>query len=184
MSADIYRFAMNPYDVAVAFILAYCLIRGVFRGLIKELASLVAVLAGFYIANRFYPLMAEYIVYWFGKSAYTDVISAFILFTAVFLLISMLGVVIRYLMQVAFLGWLDRITGAIFGCLKAVLIAAVLMVFLTALLPKNSRLIQESALAPHVTAISGTMAQVVSPELKQAYKKKIAELKRRWKQAG
>jgi len=37
---------MNPFDTIIAIILGYCLIRGFFRGLIKELSSIIGVLGG------------------------------------------------------------------------------------------------------------------------------------------
>ena len=48
---------MNPFDMVIVVILSFCLIRGFFRGLIKELASIVGVLGGFYAAYTYYPIL-------------------------------------------------------------------------------------------------------------------------------
>ena len=97
-----------------------------------------------------------------------------------FILISVLGVVIKYLLNVAFLGWIDRICGAGFGLIKGILIVAVVMISLTAFLPKGSPLIKKSLLAPHVALISETMAKVVSEDMKGEFAGKIDALKKAW----
>jgi len=43
---------MNALDVVIAVIVGFCLIRGIFRGLIKELSSIIGVFAGFYFAGN------------------------------------------------------------------------------------------------------------------------------------
>ena len=99
----------------------------------------------------------------------------------VFLIISILGVVINYLLKLALLGWIDRFSGALFGALKGLLIVSVLLIALTAFLPKGSPFIKDSLLSPHITLISEKMAKVVSKDMKHAFMAKIAELKKIWK---
>ena len=44
---------MNYLDIIIVVILSYCVIRGVFRGLIKELSSIIGVFGGFYAAYTY-----------------------------------------------------------------------------------------------------------------------------------
>ncbi len=55
---------MNPFDILVAALSAYCLVRGVFRGLIREVASLVGVLGGFWCAYSFYDTGGRWLSGW------------------------------------------------------------------------------------------------------------------------
>ncbi|MBW2176094.1 MAG: CvpA family protein, partial [Deltaproteobacteria bacterium] len=41
---------MTILDVLMIVIVGFCLIRGVFRGLIKEISSIIGVFAGYYAA--------------------------------------------------------------------------------------------------------------------------------------
>ncbi|MBW1983457.1 MAG: CvpA family protein, partial [Deltaproteobacteria bacterium] len=50
---------MNTFDIIIAAIFGYCLVRGLFRGLIKELASIIGVLSGFYAAYTYYQEAAR-----------------------------------------------------------------------------------------------------------------------------
>jgi membrane protein required for colicin V production len=172
--------AMNPFDMLIVVILSFCLIRGIFRGLIKEVASIVGVLAGFYAAYTYYPSIQGWFSTWVSSAAYRYVLSFLVIFCVVFLFISILGVVIKYLLNIAFLGWVDRICGAGFGFVKAVLIVSVLMIALTTFLTRGTPIIKDSLLAPHVTQVAEKMIQVVPQDMKSEFQSKIRELKRVW----
>jgi len=160
---------MNLLDLVILAVMAYCLIRGIFRGLIKELAAIVGVFAAFYAGYTYYPLVAGFLDRWITDSGYLNILSFFILFCFVFLSISILGVVIKYLLNIAFLGWVDRLCGAVFGILKGTLIVAVLLIALTAFLQRGTPLIRDSLLAPHVMHLSRKMAKVVPHNMKNQF---------------
>ena len=171
---------MNMLDIVIAVILGFCLIRGIFRGLIKELSSIIGVLGGFYGAYTYYPQVARLLARWITDTAYLNILSFLAIFCGVLILVGLIGMVVKYLLRIASLGWTDRIGGAGFGVLKAVLIASVLLVTLTAFLPRRAPLIADSLLAPHVTMIAEQMAKVVSPEMKKAFTDKAGEMKKVW----
>ena len=172
---------MNFFDIIVIVILGYCLIRGVFRGLIKELSSIIGVLGGFYAAFTYYPLVAKPLSKWITNTGYLNILSFLILFCGVFIIISILGIIINYLLKIAFLSWLDRILGSVFGAMKGVLIVSVLFIALTAFLPKGTPVIKDSLLSPYVTLVSEKIAKVVSKDMKHAFSAKINTIKKAWK---
>jgi len=171
---------MNSFDIFIIVVVGFSLIRGVFRGLIKELSSIIGVLAGFYGAYTYYMELAKLLSKWISDTGYLNILSFLVIFCCLFIMISVLGVVIKYLLNIAFLGWVDRICGAGFGLMKGVLIVSVVLISLTAFLPKGSPLIKKSLLAPHVALVSETMAKVVSKDMKHQFADKIAELKNAW----
>lgn len=171
---------MNILDIVVIVIVGYCLIRGIFRGLIKELSSIVGVLAAFYTAYSYYPEIAHLLRRWVTNSGYLNILSFFILFCLVFVIISMLGVIIKYLLNIAFLGWVDRICGAGFGVIKGVLIVSVIVLTLTAFLQRGSPLLKDSLLSPHVLFVSEKMAKVVPGDMKGHFYDGIRALEKAW----
>jgi membrane protein required for colicin V production len=172
---------MDLLDVVMIAIVGFCLIRGIFRGLIKEISSLVGVLAGYYAAYTYYGYPAKLLSKWLSDAGYIDLLSFFIIFCLVFLTISILGVIIKYLLSISFLGWVDRICGAGLGLIKGVLITAILLVALTAFLPKGTPVVKKSFLAPHVALVSETMAKVVPKQMKHQFKVNLKELQLIWK---
>ena len=172
---------MNPFDVFIIIVICYTIIRGLFRGLVKEVSSILGVLGGFYAAYSYYPMVAKLIAGLVRDPAYLNILSFLIIFCAILIIISIIGVVIKYLLNVAFLGWIDRLCGVFFGLVKGVLIVTVLFIILTTFLPKGAPLIKQSVLAPHVTWISEKMVNVVSKEVRRDFFGKLEEFKKAWK---
>ena len=174
---------MNQFDIVIVIIFGFCLIRGFFRGFIKEMSSIIGVLGGFYAAYTYYLEVARPLSGWISDQSYLHIISFLIIFCGVFLIISIIGVVIKYVLNIAFLGWIDRICGAGFGIIKATLIASVLLIALTAFLPKGAPIVKDSMLSPHVSFISEKMAKVIPKDMKHQFVSKIEELKKAWKKS-
>jgi len=172
---------MNPFDIIIIVILGYSLVRGVFRGLVKEVSSIVGVLGGFYAAFTYYTMLAKILSGLIKEPAYLNILSFLIIFCSVLIIVGVLGIIIKYLLNIAFLGWVDRIGGIGFGLVKGVLIVSILFISLTAFLPKGSPFLKNSMLAPHVSWVSEKMAKVVSKEMKQDFIAKLGELKKTWK---
>jgi membrane protein required for colicin V production len=171
---------MNPLDVVIIIILGYGLIRGIFRGMVKEISSIVGVFAGFYAAYSYYPLVSQIMEGWITNISFLNILSFMLIFCIIFFMISILGVIIKYLMHIASLGWMDRLLGASLGFGKAILIVSIILVALTAFLPKGAPIIKTSLLSPHLTVISEKLAQIISLEMKHAYTAKLKEIKKTW----
>ena len=172
---------MNPFDVFIIIVVCYSIIRGLFRGLVKEVSSIIGVLGGFYAAYSYHPMVAKLISSLVKDPAYLNILSFLIIFCAILIIISVIGVIIKYLLNVVFLGWIDRLCGVFFGLIKGILIVTVLFIILTTFLPKGAPLIKQSVLAPHVTWISEKMVNVVSKEMRQDFFGKLNEFKKAWK---
>jgi len=172
---------MNPFDIIIVVILGYSLVRGIFRGLVKEVSSIIGVLGGFYAAFTYYTILTKFLSGLIKETAYLNILSFLIIFCGVLIIVGILGVFIKYLLNIAFLGWVDRIGGVGFGLVKGILIASILFITLTAFLPKGSAFLKNSMLAPHVSWVSEKMAKVISKEMKQDFMAKLEELKKAWK---
>ncbi len=171
---------MNAFDIIVVVVLAYSLIRGIFRGLVKEVSSIVGVLGGFFAAYSFYGVAARFLTGFVSSPAYRNILAFLAIFCAVVVVVNLLAIVIKYLMKIVFLGWLDRIGGLGFGFLKGVLIVSVLFMALTAFLPKGTPLVQKSISAPYISMVAEKMATVVSSDIKRDFSAKLGELKKGW----
>lgn len=175
---------MNALDMLIVVVIAFCLIRGIFRGLINELSSIVGVFTGFYAAYTYYDNIARLLSRWVTNSAYLNILSFLIVFCLIFILVGIIGVVIKYLLNIAFLGWMDRICGAGFGIIKGLLIVSVILIPLTAFLPQNAGVMKNSLLAPHVTMASEALVKIVPKDMKRQFEAKLKELKKSWQHLG
>lgn len=167
-------------DILLVIILGFCLIRGVFRGLIKELASIVGVLGGLYTAYTYYPLIAKMLSRWLTNQNYLNIFSCLLIFGMVCIIISVIGVMIKYFMNIMFIGWTDRICGAFLGAVKGILIVAALILILTSFLPKNAPILKDSLVARYIMTVSATMAKISSKEMKAMFGLKMKALNQTW----
>jgi len=173
---------MNRLDILIIVIISYCLITGIWRGVIREVASIIGVLLGFFAAYNLYTEFGRYLLKWrwVSDQALCSMLSFMIIFCTVFIIIGLLGMIIRYLLKIATLSWLDRAAGGGVGFIKGILITSVLLLVFTAFMKENANILKGSVLAPHVTMISEQMAKAVSDEMKQKYKEKLEILKKNW----
>lgn len=171
---------MNILDYLLAAILVYCLIRGIFRGLVKELASIIGALGGLYAAYAYYRVVARQLEGWISNGAWLNIISCLILFFSVYITVSILGTIIKYFMNIVFLGWTDRICGAGLGALKGFLITAVLLTVLTTFLPENAAVLRDSLIARNMARVSQTLIRAASKDMKNQFSLKMRELNKSW----
>lgn len=149
---------MNYLDIALLLPVAYGLVQGLRHGIVKEVATLVAIIAGIYLARYWSPVLAHHIVEWTG---WTPGISATIAFVLIFIIIALavhlLASVVGRLLKAIMLGGVNRLFGALFGIAKWALILSVvlnLLAFIDTLLPiKSYPMVQESMLYSHFESL-------------------------------
>jgi membrane protein required for colicin V production len=172
---------MNILDILIAVIVGFCLIRGIFRGIIKELTSIVGVFVGFFVAFSYYPIVAHLLSRFIVNKSFLNIVSFFLAFTVLYLAVGLVGIILKRVFKAVTLGWADHVLGATFGLVKAVLIVSVLLVPLTTFLPQKSPVIRDSFLAPYVSLISEKMVAVVPTEMKKEFGDNVNALREAWK---
>jgi len=173
--------AMNALDIVIGIILVFTLVRGIFRGLVEEISSIIGIFGGIYGAVFYYPAAGQFLRRWISDPAYVNIIGFLIIFGGIFILVGILGVLIKYLLNIASLGWFDRLGGAAFGGIKGVLIASVLLMVLTTFLPGGTPLLKTSRLAPHVAVITEGIVKIIPKDMKTRFSNKYQKVKDEWK---
>lgn len=159
---------MNYIDIILIILLGLAALHGLRKGLIVELASLVAlvvgVLAGFYFSD-FVSAWIENSFNYHGK--YINVISFIIIFIAVIVLMQILARIIEKAVKMIALGFMNKLAGAVFSVLKAAVILSVIIYFMNrfdddrSLIKTETR--QNSLLFPVIEGI----APVIIPRMKE-----------------
>jgi len=121
---------MTGLDIILCCILGYGVFNGVRKGLFVELASLVSLLLGIYIAIKFSGAVGSFFDGHLPDDPKTSAIVAFIItFVGVVIGITLLAKFMTKIADFSGLGLVNRIMGAIFGLLRTVLILSVLLTF-------------------------------------------------------
>ncbi len=117
-------------DIVFGLLLLYGLYKGFTNGLFIEIASIIALVAGIYGAFHFSHLTADYLEHELGwNPSYMNVASFLITFFLIVVLVQLLGRLLTKLADLALLGVLNRIAGAVFGTLKVAVILGALIIF-------------------------------------------------------
>ena len=122
---------MSVIDIVIILPIIWGLYKGFTKGLIVEVASLLALLAGIWGAMKFYKFTAEIIEQNIdGFEKYLPIIAFAITFIGIVIGIHLLAKIIDKLVKAVALGIVNRIAGAIFGGLKFLLIISAFLVII------------------------------------------------------
>jgi len=136
---------MNWIDIAIAVILIIALVSGFINGLVKEVASLAALILGIWGAIKFSAFTAEKLYDYFDMTGqYVGIIAFIITFGIIVVIIHFIGIVADKIVKAVALGFVNRLLGMAFGVLKTVLIMSVFFVVLYAIDAKRSFLPHET----------------------------------------
>lgn len=117
---------MGFLDIILGVLLAFAFYKGIRNGLFVELASLVSLLLGIYVAVKFSSFMKEFLAGFVKWNPNTVQVIAFVLtFIVVVIGVSILGKFLTGLADFAFLGWANSIGGGFFRLLKTILILGI-----------------------------------------------------------
>ena len=120
---------MSIIDIILAALILFGFIRGLFKGLFVEIASLVALVLGVYGAIHFSYFAADLLeskVDWNEKTI--NIVAFAVTFVIIVLAISLAGKALTKLADFAALGLLNKLLGGVFGALKIGLILSVLLI--------------------------------------------------------
>jgi len=121
---------MSFLDIILGLLLVWGLWKGLKNGLIIELASIVALIAGIYGAIHFSYYAGDYLsesMDW--EERYTNLTAFVITFILIVIIVNVLAKLLTKIASFAMLGWLNRLAGGIFGVVKVAVILGALLVF-------------------------------------------------------
>lgn len=121
----------NYLDLVFGGLIVVGALRGLMKGFIVEIASLLALILGVYGAIHFSGLIAQWLVkYVSWEESYIDLAAFGLTFTLIIIAVSMLGKFFTKLAKIVMLNWLNRLLGFVFGALKMAIVSGVLIIII------------------------------------------------------
>lgn len=119
---------MNSIDISILIIIGVGFVFGLFKGLVRELASLAAIVLGIYGAKLFSSLLVPLFINVLGVSEkVAQPLSYIIVFIAIAVVLLILARAIDKVFDAVALSGLNKFLGGVFGALKYALIISVLI---------------------------------------------------------
>ncbi|MBW1982961.1 MAG: CvpA family protein [Deltaproteobacteria bacterium] len=169
---------LNILDVLLFSLLAISVVRGFMLGMIRQVVSLLGILAAFFAAGRYYKVFAVAMAAHLPALPYGSYISYALLFVASWLLVVLLGSLLGRFTRAALMGWADRLLGTAMGLVKGVLVVVVVVTVLTLFLPARSRILTTSHLVPRIQYIGYYLVRLTPTEVRHLYQKRSTALYR------
>jgi len=152
---------MALIDWAIVIILIVSVLSAAKHGFFVEAFSLAGVVLGLLLASWNYQKLLPWIAGWVHSPGIADAIAFIAIALAVMVLAGLAGRLIRWSVRSIGLGWVDRLTGALFGLLKGCVLVTLGVMAIAAFLPKATWL-ENSKLAPYFLSMAH-QASVVTP---------------------
>jgi membrane protein required for colicin V production len=156
---------MNPLDWLLTILLAYSVVRAAMRGFFQETFALGGLILGFLFACWFYRLLAINLKGLITSLQIAELAAFLLILAGTMIVASLLGRFLRHTASAIGLGFVDRLLGAVFGLLRGALLGVVLLLAVTAFLPR-SPWVENSDLAPYFLRAAHAVSFVMPSDLK------------------
>lgn len=141
---------LTYFDLVVAFIFLFFLVRGLWIGFMRQLAAFFALVGSYYLAGQYAARILPFTERFVDNPKLTFLVSFAIIFLVAAFVFTMIGKVLHRVMQITLLGWLDRFSGLILGGVKAAVLASLLYMFLASYLSTTNQVLRKSYSSPYL----------------------------------
>ena len=165
---------LNFFDAIIISLSIALAIKGYYTGIIKELAGLIGIGAGLYLASFYYKNVGEYInssIFKIPNESAINVVGFVAVFIITWIIIVLIGFILSKILQVAKLGILDSIGGVIFSAGKFFVLVSVIITMLSQIEVFNSHFDsykKGSIVWPIMQKVGNTLIHLKPEDVKEA----------------
>jgi len=157
-------------------LLAFSTIQAFFRGLLREIFSIIGLAAGILLAAWNYPFLASLLARFITNPAIANVVAFLLIAAGVMVVAAIGGRMVHTAAHAIGLGFFNRLGGAAFGLARGWLACVAVLMAVTAFLPPTDW-VKNSRLAPYFLAGAHAVSFVVPHDLEQLILDGAAQLK-------
>jgi membrane protein required for colicin V production len=165
---------MSFIDIIFAALLSYAIYKGLKNGLFVEVASLLALVVGIFIAIKFSHIVRAVIetkVSWDPK--YIEITAFALTFIAVVIVIHLSAKLLTKIVDFAYLGWTNRLAGAGFSVLKTILALSIVILLFEKINLNNILAKQETLDESIFYNPTKEISAFVYPQIEEWYEKGV-----------
>jgi len=171
---------MNTLDIVFCVILGFLGLRGIFRGMIREVASILGLLLGFFLANTSHAELAPLLVGPLGGPGLANLVAYLGIFLGTVAAVFILAWLVRKILRLVMLGWLDSVGGGALGLFKGALLCSIIVMALTAFLPPKAEILTRSHIVPYVNLFNSYLSNALPKDMRDQFLQHSKELHKAW----
>jgi membrane protein required for colicin V production len=160
---------MNGLDIALAVVLFFFFLRGIFRGFIKEIVGIVGLVVGFAVARVYYPQMADVLKPFLQNAAYRQTIGFLAVFIIVFFVLGLIGLLVDKLVKMTFSQVANGLLGALIVQAKGLILSSVILMASSAFIRADTPFYKDSKAWPYIKNFSEALRELTPKELQDAF---------------
>jgi len=124
-------------DLGIGILAFLFLIRGLLRGFVHEVAGLVGLFLGLFLAGRFYPQLTPQFVGIIENVRWAACLSYIAILVLTLVFVAICAVLFKRFMALTFTTWLDSLLGALVGFLKGAFVCAIVLALMQQFVPDS-----------------------------------------------
>ncbi len=159
-------------DIALLVILGYFFLRGIFRGVVKEVVAVLGLFVAFWVASVYWPLGAEHLRAIFDLSGQRGITSFILIFMVVYFLISIISIFVDKIVKLTLSPLVSALLGALVGLLKGILVCGIIMSGAQMFLKPNDKFFTDSQVWPYIKPVTEQAKSWMPEALKLAMEAK------------
>ena len=121
------KLSFNYIDIILLIVWIIAVLEGLYKGLIKQVFGILALILACYVSYHLQDLLPTAL--WNGsmERGRLRIVAFIATFILVLIGVTLLGHLLDKLLKIVLLGWLNRLTGAIFGWIKWNILVVILV---------------------------------------------------------
>ena len=172
---------LNSLDWVILAVVFVSVLGSLLKGFARESISLGSVVVGIVLASWLYPVTMSFFLKFVTSQDLAAILGFVTIFSGCLIAGALVSFFVHKFVRLARLQWFDRLLGAAFGLIRGWMIAAVLVLLLTAF-PVELASIQKARLAPFLLVSSRVLILLTPGSLKDRFMEGYDEVKKLWRE--
>lgn len=152
---------MNFIDYILIAIVGLSMVLSIWRGFVREIISLIGLVAAFLLASRFSGQSGDFLSQWINNPTAADIAGFFLIFVIVMIVVGLVGSLLRGLVDMAALTATDRTLGIFFGAARGMFLIALCFLVYTSYSKPDAKWLKESQLTPYAIELGEMLGQMI-----------------------
>jgi len=152
---------LNLFDYLLLAITGFSMVLSLWRGFVREIISLIGLVAAFIVAGRASGMAADLVHGWIPNTTAANLAGFGLVFISVMLVVALIGSLIRKLVDMADLTASDRTLGMVFGLARGLLLIGLFFLIYTSYAKPDTAWMKKSVLTPYAVQMGDILGKVI-----------------------
>jgi membrane protein required for colicin V production len=152
---------LNFFDYILIGVVGLSVVLSLWRGFVREIISLIGLVAAFFAASRASGLASDFLGKWITNGTIADIAGFALVFVLIMLIVGIVGMIIRKLVDMADLTATDRTLGVFFGAARGLLLISLAFLIYTSYAKPNYQFMKESMLTPYAIQAGDMLGEAI-----------------------